>query len=49
METSDAPSFETEAGEKSYRSVERHGTAARHRVRDVTSLRPTSSRPNWTG
>jgi len=38
METSDAPSFETEAGEEIYRFVERHGTAARHRVRDVTSL-----------
>jgi len=39
METSDAPSFETEAGEEIYRYVERHGTAARHRVRDVTSMK----------
>ena len=38
METSDRPTFETEAGEAIYRYVERHGTAARHRVRDVTSL-----------
>jgi len=49
METAGAPSFETEAGEESYRSVEGHGTAARHRVRDVTLLRPTSSSPTWTG
>ena len=38
METSDSPTFETEAGEEIYRYVERHGTAARHRVRDVTAI-----------
>ena len=38
MKTSDRPTFETEADEEIYRYVERHGTAARHRVRDVTSL-----------
>jgi len=40
METSDRPTFETEAGEEIYRYVERHGTAARHRVRDVTAIGP---------
>lgn len=40
METSERPSFETEAGEEIYRFVERHGTAARHRVREMTSLPP---------
>ena len=40
METSEQPTFETEAGEEIYRFVERHGTAARHRVREVTSLPP---------
>ena len=40
METSDRPTFETEAAEEIYRYVERHGTAARHRVREVTSLPP---------
>ena len=40
METSERPTFETEAGEEIYRYVERHGTAARHRVRTVTSLPP---------
>ncbi|WP_181692035.1 GNAT family N-acetyltransferase [Natronomonas sp. LN261] len=40
METSERPTFETEAGEEIYRYVERHGTAARHRVREVTSLPP---------
>ena len=40
METSERPTFETEAGEEIYRYVERHGTAARHRVREVTSLDP---------
>jgi ribosomal protein S18 acetylase RimI-like enzyme len=40
METSDRPTFESEAGEEIYRFVERHGTAARHRVREVTSLPP---------
>jgi ribosomal protein S18 acetylase RimI-like enzyme len=40
METSERPTFETEAGEQIYRYVERHGTAARHRVREVTSLPP---------
>jgi len=40
METTEDPTFETEAGEEIYRFVERHGTAARHRVREVTSLPP---------
>jgi len=40
MDTTERPSFETEAGEEIYRYVERHGTAARHRVREVTSLPP---------
>jgi len=40
METSERPTFETEAGEEIYQYVERHGTAARHRVREVTSLPP---------
>ena len=40
METSERPTFETEAGEEIYRYVERHGTASRHRVRTVTSLSP---------
>ena len=40
MDTSDRPTFESEAGERIYRFVERHGTAARHRVREVTSLPP---------
>lgn len=40
MDTSDRPTFESEAGEEIYRFVERHGTAARHRVREVTSLPP---------
>ncbi len=40
METFERPTFETEAGEEIYRYVERHGTAARHRVREVTSLPP---------
>jgi ribosomal protein S18 acetylase RimI-like enzyme len=40
METSERPTFESEAGEEIYRYVERHGTAARHRVREVTSLDP---------
>ena len=44
METSERPTFETEAGEEIYRYVERHGTAARHRVREVTSLPPTEFR-----
>jgi ribosomal protein S18 acetylase RimI-like enzyme len=40
METSERPTFQTEAGEEIYRYVERHGTAARHRVRTVTSVSP---------
>jgi ribosomal protein S18 acetylase RimI-like enzyme len=40
MDTSEQPTFETQAGEEIYRFVERHGTAARHRVREVTSLPP---------
>lgn len=40
METSEQPTFKSEAGEEIYRYVERHGTAARHRVREVTSLSP---------
>jgi ribosomal protein S18 acetylase RimI-like enzyme len=40
METSERPTFETDAGEEIYQYVERHGTAARHRVREVTSLSP---------
>lgn len=38
METSERPTFESDAAEEIYRYVERHGTAARHRVREVTSL-----------
>ena len=38
METSDSPTIETELGEEIYRYVERHGTAARHRVRDITAI-----------
>jgi ribosomal protein S18 acetylase RimI-like enzyme len=44
METSERPTFESDAGEEIYRFVERHGTAARHRVRDVTSLPPEEFR-----
>ncbi|MES3517797.1 MAG: GNAT family N-acetyltransferase [Natronomonas sp.] len=40
METLERPTFETEAGEEIYRYVERHGTAARHQVREMTSLSP---------
>ncbi|MFQ3318521.1 MAG: ribosomal protein S18 acetylase RimI-like enzyme [Natronomonas sp.] len=44
METSEQPTFENEAAEEVYRFVERHGTAARHRVREVTSLPPDEFR-----
>jgi ribosomal protein S18 acetylase RimI-like enzyme len=44
METSERPTFESEAGEEIYQFVERHGTAARHRVREVTSLPPEEFR-----
>ncbi|RYJ12847.1 GNAT family N-acetyltransferase [Halogeometricum borinquense] len=38
METLDRPTFETEASKEIYQFVERHGTAARHRVRDMVEL-----------
>lgn len=38
MRQLERPTFETEAGKEIYQFVERHGTAARHRVREMTSL-----------
>lgn len=38
METLERPTFETEAGKEIYQFVERHGTAARHRVRTMVEL-----------
>ena len=38
MDRLERPTFETEAGREIYQYVERHGTAARHRVRDMVSL-----------
>lgn len=40
MESLERPTFETESGKEIYQFVERHGTAARHRVRTVVSLPP---------
>lgn len=40
MEPLERPTFETDAAERIYRCVERHGTAARHQVRELTSLSP---------
>jgi len=40
MEAAEQPTFETDADEAVYRYVERHGTAARHRVREATDLPP---------
>ena len=38
MRTLERPTFETEAGKRLYQYVERHGTAARNRAREATSL-----------
>jgi ribosomal protein S18 acetylase RimI-like enzyme len=38
METLERPTFETEAGKQIYQYVERHGTAARHRVREMVGM-----------
>lgn len=38
MQTLERPTFETDAGREIYQFVERHGTAARHRVRTMASL-----------
>lgn len=38
MQTLDRLDFETEASKEIYQFVERHGTAARHRVREMASL-----------
>ena len=38
MQTLERPTFETEASKDIYQFVERHGTAARHRVREIVSL-----------
>lgn len=38
MQTLERPTFETEAGKEIYQFVERHGTAARHRVREMIAL-----------
>jgi ribosomal protein S18 acetylase RimI-like enzyme len=44
MQDLETPTFETEAGEAIYQFVERHGTAARHRVREMVSLEPGTFR-----
>ena len=44
METLERPTFETDAGKEIYQFVERHGTAARHKVRDSASLSPEAFR-----
>lgn len=38
MQTFEQPTFETEASKEIYQFVERHGTAARHKVREMVSL-----------
>jgi ribosomal protein S18 acetylase RimI-like enzyme len=38
MERLERPTFETEAGKEIYQYVERHGTAARHRVREMVAM-----------
>jgi L-amino acid N-acyltransferase YncA len=38
MQSLERPTFETEAGKEIYQFVERHGTAARHRVRETVSV-----------
>ncbi|THE66058.1 N-acetyltransferase [Salinadaptatus halalkaliphilus] len=38
MRAPERPTFETEGSKALYQYVERHGTAARHRVRDATSM-----------
>ncbi|WP_306057117.1 GNAT family N-acetyltransferase [Natronococcus wangiae] len=40
MHAPERPTFESEASKTIYQYVERHGTAARHRVRELTSLPP---------
>ena len=40
MATLERPEFETDAQKRIYQYVERHGTAARHTVREVVSLPP---------
>ncbi|MFB6301492.1 MAG: N-acetyltransferase family protein [Haloferacaceae archaeon] len=44
MQALERPTFETEAGKRIYQYVERHGTAARHRVREMASLSPEAFR-----
>ncbi|MFB6280472.1 MAG: N-acetyltransferase family protein [Haloferacaceae archaeon] len=44
MQGLERPTFETEAGKRIYQYVERHGTAARHRVRELASLPPEEFR-----
>jgi GNAT superfamily N-acetyltransferase len=44
MQTLERPTFETEASKEIYQFVERHGTAARHRVREMVSLSPETFR-----
>ena len=44
MRTMERPTFETEASKEIYQFVERHGTAARHRVREMVSLSPETFR-----
>lgn len=44
MRALETPTFETEAGKEIYQFVERHGTAARHRVREMVSLSPDTFR-----
>lgn len=44
MQTMERPTFQTEASKEIYQFVERHGTAARHRVREMVSLSPETFR-----
>ncbi|MFW5918182.1 MAG: N-acetyltransferase family protein [Haloferacaceae archaeon] len=40
MDALETPTFETDAAKEIYQYVERHGTAARHRVREQVTLSP---------
>jgi ribosomal protein S18 acetylase RimI-like enzyme len=44
MRAPERPTFESEASRSIYQYVERHGTAARHRIREMTSLPPEEFR-----
>ncbi len=44
MRAPERPTFESEASRSIYQYVERHGTAARHRIREMTSLPPEQFR-----